>query len=291
MGERKQEHVMAIDSNFLMMRSDSVFSDLRTNDGRKSGILYGYIMSFVNFLTVYNPDYYIPLFDYHHSKFRASINPKYKANRKEKPREMVEQMAACREFIRLAGWTPYREEGVEADDLAAKIAKELQGDYVVQLVSVDHDWRQLTGEGVFIVRPGMYGHADKVVTYEEASEELGIPVERWPEIAAIQGDPGDNVIGIDGFGPKKSMKMIVKYGDLWRACAKDPKLKPHAKQVLENYRMTVLDGSVPTRPIPLDQNRVSEVKEKVYDNDEIIDFLNRWDMDKVKDKVLKHELW
>lgn len=287
----KRKHVMAIDSNFLMMRADSVFSELSTKDGRKSGIVYGYIRAFVDFLTIYNPDYYIPLFDHHHSRFRSTINAGYKKNRKEKPAYMIEEMAACREFVRLAGWTPYREYEVEADDLAAKIAKELSSKYLVQLVSVDHDWQQLTGDNVFVIRPGMYGKADQIVSYSDASEKIGLPAERWPEIAAIQGDIGDNVIGIDGYGPKRSLNLIKKYGNLWNACTKDEKLKANSKRILDNYRMTVLDGTVAEKPIPLEDNRVESVKNKIYDNDEIMDFLNRWGMDSIKEKVKEHELW
>lgn len=287
----KKKHVMAIDSNFLMMRSDSVFSELSTKDGRKSGIVYGYISSFVEFLRVYSPDYYVPLFDHNHSRFRSSINADYKKNRKKKPDYMVEEMAACREFVRLAGWTPYRELGVEADDLAAKIAKKLSPKYLVQLVSVDHDWKQLTGDSVFVIRPGMYGRSDEVVSYKAASEQLGLPAERWPELAAIHGDTGDNVIGVRGYGPKRALNLILKYGNLWNACANDEKLKANRKMVLDNYRMTVLDGTVPEKPIPLEDNCVEKVKGKIYDNDEVMDFLKRWELNSIIERVKNRELW
>lgn len=288
---KKLEKVMAIDSNYLMMRSNWSFDSLKTEDGRPSGILYGYISAFTEYLSEYNPDYYIPLFDFRHSTYRASVNPAYKANRKPKSKEMVAQMNACREFVRLAGWTPYREKGVEADDLAAKISYTLRGRYLVQLVSVDHDWRQLTADNVYVVRPRNGGLSDEVISYEKATDELGLPAERWAEIAAIMGDPGDNVIGVNGYGPARSKKMILKYGDLWTACAKDEKLRKHAKQVTDNYLMTKLDGTIPKRPIPLEQNKVSDVRNKVYDNDEILDFLESWDMKEIKEKVENHGLW
>lgn len=284
--------VLAIDGNNFMMRANYAFSDLTLDDGTKSGVVHGYIKLMRTFVNKHTPDYFIPLFDYGRSSYRTSLADNYKGNRTAKSDELVVQMKACREFLRLAGLTPYVERNVEADDLAAKVAMDCSDDNFVMLVSADHDWTQLTREGKVVhIKPGMRGNADKVCTHDAESEAMGIPVERWPEVAAIMGDGGDNVIGLKGYGWKKSLKLILKYGDVWTACTKDEKLIAHAKQILTNYELTKLDGSVPTKPVPLEQNNMSRVRELIYDNEEVLDFCDRWQLASVKEAIERHEFW
>lgn len=288
---RKKPHVLATDGNYLMQRANYAYSKLAISDTQHSGIVYGYINFFVEYLDRYRPDYMIPLFDNGRSSYRTAISKDYKANRPKKSDDMLVQMNACREFLKLAGWTPYVEKNVEADDLAAKVAKDLSNDYFVELLSVDHDWKQLTKENVIVIRPGTKGKADEYVNYEKASEELGLPAERWAEIAAIAGDPGDGVYGLPRYGYARSRKLIEKWGTLWKACLNEPILVKNSSLILNNYKMTVLDGSIPSEDIPLEANKVEDVREKVYDNDAVLDFCDRWHLVSFKNKILEHSLY
>lgn len=288
---RKHPHVLVTDGNYLMQRSNYAYKDLAISKDQHSGIVYGYIKFFVEYLTKYKPDYMIPLFDNGRSSYRTSISKHYKENRGEKSKDMLVQMKACREFLRLAGWTPYMEKNVEADDLAAKVSNELCNDYFVELLSVDHDWKQLTKENVIVIRPGIRGKSDEIVTHKKATEELGLPVERWPEIAAIAGDPGDGIYGLKGYGYKKALKLIKKYGNLMIACTKEPILIDNAATILGNYKMTILDGTVSTSDVPLKENKVEDCKEKIYDNDEVLDFCDRWHLASFKRQIKEHSLY
>ena len=287
----KKPHVMAIDSNNFMMRANYAYKELSV-DNQPSGMVYGYIKLVQQYVNKYKPDYFIPLFDNGRSKYRTSIDANYKGNRGDKDEAMVVQMKACREFMRLAGWTPYMEQNTEADDLAAKVAKDCSKDNFVMLVSADHDWQQLVREcSVIHIKPGIRGNSDKIITHDKLQEDWGFPPERWPELAAIMGDGGDNVIGLKGYGWKKSMKLIAKYGDLWTACTKEPVLIDNASQILKNYELTKLDGTVPTKPVPLEQNRTSDVEPKAYDNDELLDFCDRWHLASIRKQLEQHEFW
>ena len=288
---RKKPHVMATDGNYLMQRANAAYRELAISEDQHSGIVYGYINYFCSYLTKYRPDYMIPLFDNGRSSYRTSINSDYKSNRPKKSDDMMNQMNACREFMTLAGWTPYVEKNVEADDLAAKVAKELEGDYFIELLSPDHDWRQLTSESVIVIKPGTKGKGDEYINYDKATEMLGFPAERWAEIAAIAGDPGDGVIGLPRYGYGRSIKLLNKWGDLWTACNNEPILKENASRVLSNWKMTVLDGTVPSSDIPLEQNRVEDVREKIYDNKAVLDFCDRWHLVSFKKKILERSLY
>lgn len=281
--------VLAFDGNYVIMRSWNAFSELSTDDGRPSGALYGYISSYRRFLEKYRPKYLIPLFDYGRSSYRTSIDASYKCDRGAKPDELIAQMDACREFVRLLGGKPYVERNVEADDLAAKIAKEYGGsDYSVLLLSADHDWQQLVGDNVTFLRPRGHGDGEDVITYDKAEERLGWPPERWAEVAAIMGDPGDHVIGIKGYGWKKSLKTVSEHGDLWTAVEEDPKLKPYASTILRNYDLVKLTGDVPSEPVPLEQNRVKRLDASKR-NSELVGFLESWGMESFAEMVMSNE--
>lgn len=279
-----KSRLLAFDGNYVIMRSNSAFDGLTSPDGRPSGALYGYIASYRRFLEKYRPKYYIPLFDHGRSSYRTSIDASYKSNRKPKPKELIDQMAACREFVRLIGGKPYEEPNVEADDLAAKIARDCGGDYNVLLLSADHDWQQLVGDGVTFLRPRGHGDGEDVIDYEKAKERLGWPPDRWAEVAAIMGDPGDDVIGLKGYGWKKSLKTVSEHGDLWSAVEEDPKLKPYASTILKNYRLTKLTGEVPSVEVPVEQNRVKRLDASKH-NSGLIEFLESWGMDSFVDEV------
>lgn len=278
--------ILALDGNYLIMRSNSAFADLTTSDGRSSGALYGYISSFRRFIQKYHPRYVVPLFDYGRSTYRSSIDASYKSDRKAKTPELLAQMDACREFISLIGGTPYFEYGVEADDLAAKIAKDYghDGEYSVLLLSADHDWQQLVGDHVVLLRPKGRGDGEDVISYDIAEERLGWPPERWAEVAAIMGDPGDHVIGLRGYGWKRSLRAVSEHGDLWTAIEEDPKLKSNAATILRNYDLVKLTGDVPTVPVPLEQNRVKRLDASKR-NERLIEFLLSWDMRSFVDMV------
>lgn len=269
--------LLAFDGNYVIMRSWNAFGDLSAPDGRPSGALYGYIASYRRFLEKYRPKYYIPLFDHGRSSYRTSIDASYKCNRDPKPPELLEQMRACREFVELLGGKPYEEPNVEADDLAAKVAKDCRSDYSVLLLSADHDWQQLVGDGVTFLRPRGHGDGEDVIDYGKAYERLGWPPDRWAEMAAIMGDPGDDVAGISGYGPKRALKTLIEHGDLWSAVREDPKLEPHASRILMNYDLTRLTGEVPSADVPVEQNRVKRL-DGSRRNAALREFLESWGM-------------
>lgn len=276
MTKKAKPRLLAFDGNYVIMRSNYAFRDLSIGD-QPSGAVYGYVKTFQDLLQSYQPEVLLPLFDNGRSNYRLAISEHYKENRGKKDDKLVNQIRACHEFVELTGLKPYIEKNTEADDLAAKTAKDCHEDYFVMLYSKDHDWQQLTGEDVVFMRPKGRGDGIDIVSYDKAKEDIDFPPERWPEIAAIMGDPGDSVYGLKGWGWQRSKKAINKYGDLWNAVAKDPVLSQHSLQILNNYKMTVLDGSVPKTDVPVEADHVNNLRLN-KDNDKLMEFLDKWQM-------------
>lgn len=275
---RKRKQVFVLDSNLLMMKSAAVFRNLSLESGEESGIVYGYVSKVLNIIWQDMPDYFVPLFDNGRSKYRTNIRAEYKGNRGKKSDSKIKQFEACKEFASLLGFNPYCLANTEADDLAAAIVSKYASKYYIKLWSADHDWRQLLRDNVVLIKE-LKGNIE-LITEKKATEELGLDIHRWPEIAAIVGDPGDGVYGLKGFGYGKAKKMLYKYGDLWNAVANDDKLKPYSKTILENYQLTILDGSIAEEQVSIEAHDIRNIKD--IDREALYAFFDRWQLNKAK---------
>ena len=119
--------------------------------------------------------------------FRKTINPQYKANRKDKPRP--KWLQACREFL-VTEWDAVVTDGIEADDAMGIAQTE---DTII--CSLDKDMLQVPG--------WHYNWVKDVATFVTPEEGL-----RSFWMQTLVGDVADNVFGVRGLGPVKAAKVI-----------------------------------------------------------------------------------
>lgn len=190
--------------------------------------------------------------DWGNSTFRKDILPEYKANRKEKyevqtaaEKEAFEAFfEEYEETLKLLAtkYEVYRYKGVEADDIAAYIVRNMSrlGFSNIWLISSDRDWDLLISKNV---------HRFSYVTRKE------ITIETWPydvspemyiSYKCLVGDTGDNISGIAGIGPKKAVALIEEYGDafdIYEACPINSKYKyiqtlnENKEIIMRNYEL------------------------------------------------------
>lgn len=123
------------------------------------------------------------------NNFRKKVNPKYKANRKDKALPVY--LNPLREFL-VTEFGAQVTEGIEADD-ALGIENELHrtaGDEVI-ICSFDKDLNQL---------PGHHYNWNKAEMYE-VSELTGV---RYFYKQMLIGDRSDNIFGVNRIGPKRA---------------------------------------------------------------------------------------
>gem|GEM_PF-1314846 len=102
--------------------------------------------------------------------------------------------------------------GYEADDVIATLATQLQKDEKneIFILSGDKDLFALVGENVKI-----YDTMKKKIYDENATrEKFEVSACCVTDYLAIVGDTSDNIPGISGFGPKKAIALLEKYGTL-----------------------------------------------------------------------------
>ena len=174
-----------------------------------------------SFANSYKAKQVVLLGDLRGSKYRKEIYPEYKANRdKLKAEQSEEDKKFFEEFlneyskvIEMAKdkYLTYRIEGIEADDLAAFIAKKFRNDFEeIWLLSSDKDWDLLVEENVkrfsYVTR--------KEYTKSTWDEVHDIPHSLRLDIKVLEGDSGDNLPGVPGVGPKRAVSILREYGSV-----------------------------------------------------------------------------
>lgn len=166
------------------------------------------------------------------SSYRKSIYPAYKANRAEKYALQTEAEAQeFQEFLdevndilvtyeKEGNFPVLRFKGVEADDIAAYICRRHKQYGIEQmwLMSSDRDWDLLVSDSIsrfsYVTR--------KEITLENWNEHYDYAPEDHISIKVLQGDSGDNVIGVPGIGPKKALDLVKSYGSAYDVAANLP---------------------------------------------------------------------
>lgn len=181
-----------------------------------------YVRTIESLKKSYKASQVIILADHGASKFRKSIYPDYKQNRKDlqdqqsdEDREYFKQF--IEEFLRIieyfqteTSYPTFRFREVEADDVAAHIVanKDKYGFKKVWLISSDKDWDLLVQPGVsrfsYVTR--------KEVTYDNWNEHYDCDREDYISIKCLMGDSGDNVPGVYKVGPVTALKLVKQYG-------------------------------------------------------------------------------
>jgi DNA polymerase-1 len=166
------------------------------------------------------------------SSYRKALYPEYKQNRKDKfadqtPEEKAEFEEFFGEVQRILeqyesdGVSPVlRFPGVEADDIAAYIVSKRKRFQCSQiwLISSDRDWSLLVDTNVsqfsYVTR--------KEFTVENWHEHYEWDRDSYISIKCLMGDPGDNVPGVPGIGPKKAASLVEEYGSTYDIIASLP---------------------------------------------------------------------
>lgn len=221
---------LLIDANHVTGRcAGTGLSELYTTDGRPSGIIFGMFKH----LAYLKSELKIPFsdmvlaWDQGRSAYRMELYPDYKGGRypevpteeqKIQREEYIMQLDQCRELLPKLGVRQIYARGVEADDLLGVVASSYvaEGDHVI-VSSGDYDIHQLSHPKIDIFMPDgkIWNHADILAKWELPS------VDYIPLYKAIAGDSSDNIPGVRGLGPVKTMKILkyVNIADPWRQVA------------------------------------------------------------------------
>ena len=251
---------------------------LTTKDGKYTNAVYGFLAILFKVLDDTKPDYIAVAFDLKAPTARHKMYEGYKANRKEMPNELAEQMPIVKEILTDMNITIIEKETYEADDILGTLSKtaEKKGIDVV-IVSGDRDTFQLASNKVTIRIPHTKVGKTEVDYFDEEAivEKYGIKPKQLIEVKGLMGDTSDNIPGVSGIGEKTALELIKKYktiDGLYKAIdEKKDDLKPKTKEKLVNDKeMAYLSRTLGTinREVPLD-NKIEDLKIKEWNKEKV----------------------
>src|SRR5256885_8988736 len=158
----------------------------------------------------------------------------YKANRKEMPHDLAQQLPYIRRALEAYRIPILEQPGFEADDVIGTLAHQANTEgYPVYVVSSDKDMLQLVGNGICVLNPTK----DNLICDAAKVEEiLGVPPQQVIDVMALRGDSIDNIPGAPGIGDKGSVELIKRFGSVESAL-------DHAEEVeRKTYRESLLNN-------------------------------------------------
>ena len=157
----------------------------------------------------------IVVFDFGKSYYRKALLDDYKGTRAKPKNE--EELQHYKTFFDVLDTipsmleNPLKYRGVEADDLIAWLVKNVKDQYNhIWITSSDKDIIQLIDEKVSIFNL----FSRKEIDIDYLFSELNITAEEFMLSRIIQGDTSDNIIGVEGIGPKRSQDLAREYKTL-----------------------------------------------------------------------------
>ena len=242
--------------------------DLRTTTGQLTNAVYGFTSMLIKLLAEQRPDAVAVVFDRGRPAERLALMPDYKANRAETPDDFRSQLPLIDEVLRALAIPQVGLDGCEADDLIASYAAlATEAGWDVLVVSGDRDVFQIVDAHTTVLYTRR-GISDTVLMDADAVRgRYGVGPERYAMLAALRGDPSDNIPGVPGVGEKTAAKLLDRFGDLETIFAhldevpgrKLPAtLAEHRDTVFAGYAVAQLRRDLPV-PVPVEALRMGDV--------------------------------
>ncbi|WP_369185995.1 DNA polymerase I [Streptomyces sp. Y1] len=200
--------------------------NFNTSTGQPTNAVYGFASMLANTVRDEQPTHLAVAFDLSRQTFRSAEFPDYKANRAKTPDEFRSQIGLIGELLDAMNVPRMTVEGFEADDIIATLATAAEAaGFDVDIVTGDRDSLQLVTEHVTVLYPTKGVSELTRYTPEKVAEKYGVTPRQYPDLAALRGDPSDNLPGIPGVGEKTAAKWVNQFGSFDELVARADEVK------------------------------------------------------------------
>ncbi|MCL5772888.1 MAG: DNA polymerase I [Firmicutes bacterium] len=207
--------LLIIDGNGIAYRAFYALPSFKTITGIQTNAVYGFTTMLLKVLQEEAPTHVAASFDKSAPTVRLEAFKDYKIHRQKMPEDLMTQFPLIEEVLKVFNIPVYWQEGHEADDCIATIAKKAEGEGMdVLILSGDLDMLQLVSHHikVMVTRKGI----SETVLYDvqAVKERYGVTPSKIPDIKSLAGDSSDGIPGIFGIGDTTASKLIARYGSL-----------------------------------------------------------------------------
>jgi DNA polymerase-1 len=221
-----------IDGSSYLYRAFFAIGHLSNSKGLPTNAIFGFTQMLLKVLKEHRPDYLAVIFDSKAPTFRSEVYKEYKANRPAMPEGLTPQISYIKKIIEGYRVLFLEMDGYEADDLIGTIAKRMESEVDVVIITGDKDILQLVSD-----RTQVYDTMkEKRFGVEEVIERFGVSPEQVVEVMGLAGDAIDNIPGVPGIGEKTAIQLIKTYGSIENLMTHIEEIsKKKLKENLETY--------------------------------------------------------
>lgn len=248
-----QGTIMLIDAYAQIYRGFYALPLMSNSQGEYSNAVFAFARFLLSLEKDFAPEYGAVVFDLGKPAHRLEILPEYKANRSPMPEELRAQLPMIREMIAAFGYPILESEGREADDLLAALAANFS-DFNVRIISADKDIAQVIDDRVEMLIPAGKNKGLEKRGVTEVIEKFEVKPEQVVDYLSMIGDTSDNIIGVNGVGPKTAAKLVNQFGSIDAMLADldaienenlREKIANSAAILRKNIKLITLDCSLP----------------------------------------------
>lgn len=205
--------LLIVDGHAYAYRAFHAIRQLTSPAGAPTNAIYGFIKMLGKMRDWLRPTHLIVVWDGGLAAERTAVLPEYKAHRPPMPEQLEAQLDEIISYLQAANIASYCQEGVEADDWIAGVARQasLAGMKVV-IASSDKDFMQLVNARIGLVNPSE--SAVRIWTVEEVVVKTGVRPEQMVDWLSLTGDAVDNINGVRGIGPKRAAELLREFGSV-----------------------------------------------------------------------------
>lgn len=225
--------ILLIDGSSFIFRAFYAVKNLSAPNGMPTNAIYGIVNMLKQMQKKYTTRNWVCVFDAKGKTFRDEIYPEYKANRRETPDELKVQFPYIHELIADLGIPVIIQEGVEADDVIATIAKKYAAlDYQILIATGDKDFAQIVDDKIILVNT----MTNEILDHHGVIDKFGVRPDQIIDYLSLIGDTVDNVPGVHKCGPKTAQKWLTEFDSITNLIVNQDKL---SGVVGENFRKSI----------------------------------------------------
>jgi len=202
-----------VDGHAYAYRAFHAIRNLSGPDGAPTNAIFGFLKALDRLREFLQPSHLVVVWDGGLADERLAELPDYKAQRPPMPEKLVPQLDAINEWLDASGLSRICQDGVEADDWIATLAKIARADGLIAVIaSSDKDFMQLVAPGIHLVNPG--DKPQKLWGEQEVRDKTGVGPSQVVDWLSLVGDSVDNIPGAPGVGPKTAAELLVQFGSI-----------------------------------------------------------------------------
>lgn len=262
-----------IDGSSFLYRAYFALPYLSTSKGMPTRVVYGFAKMLQKLLREHNPTHIAVVFDSKGPNFRHEMMAEYKIKRPPLPSEIALQIPYVHELLSAMNIKIIMQNGVEADDIIAKIATEFKKNMEIIIVTADKDLYQLIDENVKVWHP----HREIFIDKETAKTLLGVCTNEIADFLSLAGDSVDGVPGVKGIGEKTAVKLINEYGNLEEIYKNINNINEKLRNLLlKDKEMAFLSRQLcMLHPEKCEAVNLDELKVKDFDKERLLNLLKQ----------------